>query len=86
MPWYRIVIWLKANKTVQVVRGTRFYELDIDETRWEVWDKADRAFPDYDVMRVEVEVLPNDSRSLFKYVREAERQRLEALRRKTGKL
>lgn len=85
MPWFRIVIWLKANRTVQVVRGMRFYELDIDEVRWQVWDKSEKAFPNHEVMRVDVDQLPNDSRSLLEYFREAERQRLEAVKRNRGK-
>jgi hypothetical protein len=85
MPWYRIVIWLKNKDIVRVVRGVPFYELDIDEVRLEVWEKSEKAFPESDVMRVDVEVLPNDSRSLLKYLRESERQRLEAKRRNKGK-
>lgn len=85
MPWFRIVVWLKANKTVKVLRGLRFYELNIDEVRIGVWDKSDKAFSEGEVMRVDVEILPNDSRTLLRYLREAERQRLEALRRNKGK-
>lgn len=36
-------------------------------------------------MRVDVEILPNDSRSLLRYLREVERQRLEASRRNKGR-
>lgn len=85
MPWFRIVIWLKNKNIVRVIRGVRFYELDTDDVRLEVWDKSEKAFLESDVIRVDVEVLPKDSRSLLKYFREMERQRLEAKRRNKGK-
>lgn len=81
MPWFRIVIWLKENKTVHVFRGIRLYDLDIDQVRWEVWEKSEMAFPLSEIMRIDVEILPNDSRTLLRYLREAERQRLDAIKR-----
>ena len=85
MPWFRIVVWIKARNIVRVVRGVRFYELSLKEAYFEVWDKSEKAFPEFEIMRVDLEELPNDSRSLRKYLFEAERQRLEALRRNKGK-
>jgi hypothetical protein len=76
---------MSRRNTVRVVRGIRFYDAEIDEVRYQVWQKSEKAFLDLDIECVDVQELPNDSRSLRKYLVEQERQRLEAKRRNNNK-
>lgn len=75
MPYYRIVIVLKASK--KVIQGIRFLETtNIDAALSQMKQKAYDIYRENNVEDVEVQMLSKNCASVKKYIRSAERRKV----------